>query len=109
MQQDARFEGFVFGFKIGPDGKAEPLPRGLHDGTDTFWVWIALDPDAPGTKAWLQTAAGLDEPVIHALLAHDGDANGSRIAVASRFESRPWWKVAPYPSTPWRKGGLIIS
>jgi zinc transporter len=71
MQQDARFEGFVFGFKIGPDGKAEPLPHGLHDGTDAFWVWIALDPDAPGTKTWLQTAARLDAPVIHALLAQD--------------------------------------
>ena len=71
MQQDARFEGFVFGFKIGPDGKAEPLPPGLNDGTDRFWVWIALDPDAPGTKQWLQSAAGLDQPVIHALLAHD--------------------------------------
>jgi zinc transporter len=71
MQQGARFEGFAFGFKIGPDGTAEPLPHGLNDGTDKFWVWIALDPAVPASREWLLTGAGLDGPVVHALLAHD--------------------------------------
>lgn len=71
MQKGARFDGFAFGFKVGPDGKAEPLPAGISDGTSDFWVWIAVDPKGPDAEQWLRNEAGLDENVVKALLAYD--------------------------------------
>jgi zinc transporter len=71
MQQDAHFQGFAFGFRIDSQGKAEPLPAGMADGSEDYWVWVALDPAGAGSHDWLHHRAGLDEQVVSALLAMD--------------------------------------
>jgi zinc transporter len=62
---------FVFGFKIGKEGKATALPPGVHDGTDDFWVWIGIDPVNPEAAQWLRNEAGLDPQVVNSLLTKD--------------------------------------
>jgi zinc transporter len=64
-------DGFAFGFKISQDGKATPLPRGIHDGGKDFWVWIALDPKSPAAAEWLHSQAAVDPQVANALIAFD--------------------------------------
>lgn len=71
MQKDARFDGYEFGFKISPDGLAEPLPPGMSDGTNDYWVWIAVDPKGAESEQWLRSEAGLTEHVAAALIAFD--------------------------------------
>jgi zinc transporter len=71
MEALAHPDGFTFAFKISPDGKAEPLPPGICDGGDDFWVWIALDPKNPAAMEWLNTKAGVDPQVAKALTEYD--------------------------------------
>jgi zinc transporter len=79
-------DGFAFGFKISQDGKATPLPKGMHDGGKDFWVWIALDPKSPGAAKWLRSQAAVDPQVANALI---------------EFDTRPRCLVSPH-------GALLI-
>jgi zinc transporter len=71
MDTKPRPECFVFGFKIDKDGKADPLPPDVHDGTDKFWVWIGVDPAGPGAEQWLLNEAGLDAQAVASLMTMD--------------------------------------
>lgn len=71
MQALAHPDGFTVAFKISPDGKAEPLPPGVCDGEQNFWVWIALDPKNPAAVEWLESKAGVDPQVARALTEYD--------------------------------------
>lgn len=73
MAQDIQPQAFLFGFKIGDDGRSEPLPPSINDGSlaEKYWVWIALDPANAQAHDWLKRQAGLSEEVCEALLAFD--------------------------------------
>lgn len=71
MDKVACPSSFVFGFRIGADGKAEILPAGVHDGDKPLWVWIGIDPANPEAAEWLRNEAGLDPQVVKSLLTKD--------------------------------------
>jgi hypothetical protein len=95
-------DGFALGFKISQDSKAAPLPRGVHDGSKDFWVWIALDPKSPAAAEWLHSQAAVDPQVANACL----EFNTRPVVAAAQVSGAALKTLIPHkPEAAARRGG----